>query len=67
MNFSVFERFMFVFYNSIKFSRILVLADCLMKNKSHPEVTLNGVVSIKSCSHAETYRIAKTNVLTLQR
>ena len=26
-----------------------------------------GVVSIKSCSHAETYRIVKTNVLTLQR
>ena len=28
---------------------------------------VNGVVSIKSCSHAETYRIVKTNVLTLQR
>ena len=28
---------------------------------------VNGVVSIKSCSHAETYRIAKTNVLTRQR
>ena len=25
-----------------------------------------GVVSIKSCSHAETYRIAKTPILTLQ-
>ena len=24
-----------------------------------------GVVSIKSCSHAETYRIAKTFILTL--
>ena len=67
MTFSVFERFMFVFYNSIKFSRISIWADCLMKNKSHPKVALNGVVSIKSCSHAETYRIAKTSVLTLQR
>ena len=27
----------------------------------------NGVVSIKSCSHAETYRIVKTYILTLQR
>ena len=27
----------------------------------------NGVVSIKSCSHAETYRIVKTYVLTVQR
>ena len=27
----------------------------------------NGVVSIKSCSHAETYRIVKIYVLTLQR
>ena len=26
--FSVFELFLFVFYNPIKFSRILVLADC---------------------------------------
>ena len=27
----------------------------------------NGVVSIKSCSHAETYRIVKTYILTMQR
>ena len=39
------------------------LSDAIPNNKRatrSDSLFVNGVVSIKSCSHAETYRIAKT-------